>query len=115
LINSSGAIVSIPKRTRAIEMRLEHANPHVAVIDRLRGAREETGNDAAQWIARQLDLAVRDRSIIIVTVGLPDGSSRDFTIEPRGLSNGRLRALDRATEVERTLPVGSITALRQAE
>jgi len=115
MINSSGAIVSVPKRTRAIDMRAEHTNPHVAVIDRLRGAREETGNDAAQWIARQLDLAVRDRSIIIVTVGLPDGSSRDFTIEPRGLSNGRLRALDRATEVERTLPVGSITALRQAE
>jgi hypothetical protein len=115
MINSSGAIVAVPKRTRAIDMRAEHANPHIAVIDRLRGAREETGNDAAQWIARQLDLAVRDRSIIIVTVGLPDGSSRDFTIEPRGLSNGRLRALDRATEVERTLPVGSITALRQAE
>lgn len=115
MINSSGTIVSIPKRKRTVDMRVEHANPHVAVVDRLRGAREEKGNDAAQWIARQLDLAVRDRSIIIVTVGLPDGSSRDFTIEPRGLSNGRLRALDRATEVERTLPVGSITALRQAE
>lgn len=115
MINISGAIVSLPKRARAIDMRVEHTNPHIAVVDRLRGAREETGNDAAQWIARQLDLAVRDRSIIVVTVGLPDGSSRDFTIEPRGLSNGRLRALDRATEVERTLPVGSITALRQAE
>ena len=115
MINSSGAIVSLPKRKRAIDMRAELTNPHVAVIDRLRGAREETGNDAAQWIARQLDLAVRDRSIIVVTVALPDGSSRDFTIEPRGLSNGRLRALDRATEVERTLPVRSITALRQAE
>ena len=115
LINAAGDIVSVPKRTRTIDLRVEHTNPHIAVIDRLRGAREETGNDAAQWIARQLDLAVRDRSIIVVTVGLPDGSSRDFTIEPRGLSNGRLRALDRATEVERTLPVGSITALRQAE
>ncbi|MEG1391773.1 MAG: hypothetical protein RSC50_02590 [Aurantimicrobium sp.] len=48
-----------------------------------------------------------------MTVSMPDGE-REFTIEPKGFSNGRLRCLDRTTEVERTLPASHITAVRPA-
>ncbi|MEG2778960.1 MAG: hypothetical protein RR905_06735, partial [Aurantimicrobium sp.] len=75
--------------------------------------REAATTDDATWIARQLDVAVRDKSILVVTVSMPDGE-REFTIEPKGFSNGRLRCLDRTTEVERTLPASHITAVRPA-
>jgi hypothetical protein len=98
-----------------IEPRALITDPATALVERLRGTRESTGSDDATWIERQLDVAVREKTILVVTVGLPDGSSRDFTIEPKGLSNGRLRGRDRQTDVERTLPLGSITAVRRAE
>ena len=88
-------------------------SPHIALVQRLRGSREAASTDDATWIARQLDLAVREKSILIVTVNMPDGE-REFTIEPKGFSNGRLRCLDRKTDVERTLPASHIIAVRQA-
>lgn len=84
-----------------------------SLVERLRGTTETTGSDDATWIARQIDLAVRDKGILDVSVAMPDGSSKDFTIEPKGVSNGRVRAKDRKTEVERTLPIASITSVRR--
>jgi hypothetical protein len=43
---------------------------------------------------------------------MPDGTEREFTIEATGLGGGRLRGLDRAVDVERTLPVSSISGIR---
>lgn len=84
-----------------------------SLVERLRGTTESTGSDDSTWMARQIDLAVRDKGILDVTVAMPDGSSKDFTIEPKGVSNGRVRAKDRKTEVERTLPIASITSVRR--
>jgi hypothetical protein len=52
---------------------------------------------------------VRARATIVVAVRLPDGTEREFTIEATGLGGGRLRGLDRTVDVERTLPVSSIS------
>ena len=84
-----------------------------SLVERLRGTTESTGSDDATWMARQIDLAVREKGILDVSVAMPDGSSKDFTIEPKGISNGRVRAKDRKTEVERTLPIASITSVRR--
>lgn len=115
LEDAQGTIISRTVTRPQVEPRVHVAHPATALVERLRGTRESTGTDDATWIERQLDLAVREKTILVVTVGLPDGSARDFTIEPKGLSNGRLRARDRQTEVERTLPLASITAVRRAE
>ena len=45
---------------------------------------------------------------------LRDGTEREFTIEATGLGGGRLRGLDRNVDVERTLPVSSITRVSPA-
>jgi hypothetical protein len=50
--------------------------------------------------------------VITVTVALPDGSEHDYTLEPTGIGGGRLRGRDRASDIERTLPVSSIHAVR---
>ena len=111
LEDANGTIIAAPVHRRSIELQPEPVSPHVALVQRLRGSREAATTDDATWIARQLDVAVREKSILIVTVSMPDGE-REFTIEPKGFSNGRLRCLDRTTEVERTLPASHITAVR---
>jgi hypothetical protein len=86
-----------------------------ALIDRLNALASPVGESDDQWLVRQIEVAIRNRTVVNVTVALPDGSARDFLIDPRGLSNGRFRGLDRKSEVERTLPLSSITAITIAD
>lgn len=73
--------------------------------------REHQGPDAdAAWLDRELEAAVRAKAVLRVTVGMPDGSTRDLLLEATGIGGGRLRGRDRAADVERTLPVSSIRA-----
>jgi hypothetical protein len=71
--------------------------------------RSHQGPDAdAAWLDRELEAAVRAKSVLQVTVGMPDGSTRELLLEATGIGGGRLRGRDRAADVERTLPVSSI-------
>jgi hypothetical protein len=90
-------------------------NAIAALVERLGALATPVGESDDQWLVRQIEVAIRNRSVVNVTVALPDGSARDFLIDPRGLSNGRFRGLDRKSEVERTLPLASITAISIAE
>ncbi|WP_091226313.1 helicase-associated domain-containing protein [Microbacterium sp. 3J1] len=73
--------------------------------------RSHQGPDAdAAWLDRELEAAVRARAVLKVTVGMPDGSTRELVLEATGLGGGRLRGRDRTADVERTLPVSSIRA-----
>lgn len=80
------------------------------LVARLRDA-EGSDSDAA-WLGRELEQAVRSRSLIDVAVRLPDGTERTFTLEATGLGGGRLRGRDRGADIERTLPVSSIVSVR---
>lgn len=84
------------------------ADPLAPLIARLRS---HQGPDAdAAWLDRELEAAVRAKSVLQVTVGMPDGSTRELLLEATGMGGGRLRGRDRAADVERTLPVSSILA-----
>jgi hypothetical protein len=75
--------------------------------------RSNQGPDAeAAWLERELEQAVRTRSVVEVDVRLPDGSTRTFLLEATGLGGGRLRGRDRNADVERTLPLSSIESAR---
>lgn len=103
----------------AIPVRERHPAPRVstdpadetdlgALITRLRA---HQGPDAdAAWLDRELEAAVRAKAVLQVTVGMPDGSTRELLLEATGIGGGRLRGRDRAADVERTLPVSSILA-----
>ncbi|MDN8549155.1 helicase-associated domain-containing protein [Microbacterium sp. NM3R9] len=82
-----------------------------ALVGRLRAAHAAGDADAA-WLGRELEQAVKARAVVAVSVRLPDGSTRDFSLEATGLGGGRLRGRDRASDVERTLPVSSIVSAR---
>ena len=83
-------------------------------------------NDIARWrehdkrlgdaplgddIVRQLEMAIKNKATIDVTVQTKE-ALREFTLEPTGLANGRLRAKDRKADCERVLPLMSITSVR---
>ncbi|TDN92192.1 helicase-associated domain-containing protein [Microbacterium sp. BK668] len=104
---------SVSRRRRAGAAVAEtDARPFAALLSRLRDT-HETDADAA-WLGRELEQAVRARSVIHVAVHLPDGSERTFTLEATGLGGGRLRGRDRGADIERTLPVSSIVSVKPA-
>lgn len=91
----------------------ETADTATTVVQRLRASEATDGQHGARaWLTRQLESAVRSRTEITVTVALPDGSERDYTLEPTGIGGGRLRGRDRASDIERTLPVSSIRGVQ---
>jgi hypothetical protein len=83
-----------------------------ALVTRLRERDEDIPMDAS-WLKRQLDLAIRNKQRVTVTVQMPDGE-RDFELEVTALANGRLRGRDLRGAVERTLPLAFITAVSPA-
>ena len=62
-------------------------------------------------IVRQLEMAIKNKGSIEVSVNI-NGQTKQFTLEPSGLANGRLRARDRKADCERVLPLTSITSVR---
>src|SRR5690606_15578734 len=59
------------------------------LIGRLRES--EHGDAASAWLERELAAAVRARATLVVSVAMPDGSTRELTLEATGLGGGRLR------------------------
>ncbi|TXK19364.1 helicase-associated domain-containing protein [Homoserinibacter sp. GY 40078] len=103
-------------RIRAVERTVTRAAAAVAgpdtaelLVARLREAdsdRPEEGG--AAWNARQLELAIKQRLEVTVTVRMPDGREVPYLLEPAALAGGRLRARDRRADIERTLPLSHI-------
>ncbi|MCE4026601.1 helicase-associated domain-containing protein [Microbacterium sp. Au-Mic1] len=114
LVDAAGA-VERPVRTTA-----ESAPPpppdaqrYAALIARLREARE--GNADAAWLERELEHAAKQRAVLAVEVAMPDGTARELVLEVTGFGGGRVRGRDRASDVERTLPIRSILSTRAIE
>ena len=86
-----------------------------ADIERIRSAdraMSSGGNDEA--ITRQVQLAIRNKARLLISVKLPNGTEATFDLMPNGIANGRLRGLDRKAQIERTLPLSTITAISLA-
>jgi hypothetical protein len=107
-----------PARPGRVRTRVPVAAPDVSVaaaVARIRtGSTVGIDGDGA-WVARQWELALRGKLSVRATVTLPDGSQRSFDLEPTGIAAGRVRGRDKAADIERTLPVASITALEPLE
>lgn len=107
-----GRVESVVARHVASPRHTETADDRTAeVVRRLRAA-PQIGQNSQAWLSRQLDAAVRSHTTLLVSVALPDGREIEFNLEPTGLGGGRLRARDRASDIERTLPLSSIRTVR---
>ncbi|WP_158865288.1 helicase-associated domain-containing protein [Leifsonia sp. AG29] len=105
------------RRDRVARPRTDRqADADAELVARLRETESTAADDPAdQWLARQLDLAVRSRQPVIVEVAMPDGTVVDYLLEPTGLGGGRFRGRDRAADIERTLPLSSVRGVRAPE
>ncbi|WIE75287.1 helicase-associated domain-containing protein [Curtobacterium sp. MCSS17_007] len=83
-----------------------------ALVARLRLTTERGEAEPEQeWLGRQIDLAVRGKTPIRLTVRMPDGSERPFSIVPTSVAAGRVRGRDTSVDVERTLPLSLVVAV----
>lgn len=114
--DASGALVT-PQRRRIAERTAVAPTRDTAaeLVARLRSADATEEDTGEQWLARQLDQAVRARQTVVVQVAMPDGRLVDYLLEPTGIGGGRLRGRDRAADIERTLPLSSVRGLRSVD
>jgi hypothetical protein len=108
--NAAGDVVALRRERRAGGTVAVGDDTAAILVQRVRtfAAPEE---DATAWLARQLELAIRNKLTVTVTVQLPDGRTAEYELEPAALAGGRLRARDRRADIERTLPLSSITGV----
>ncbi len=114
--DAAGTIILLNRARAARSSAPAQESPAQAIVSRLRLIGESTvAQDGQAWLERQLDTAIKAKIGLTVTVAMPDGSSIDLQLEPASLAGGRLRARDRRSDLERTLPLTSITAVAPAE
>ena len=69
----------------------------------------QIGMDGINNLVRQIEFALKNRSKLLITATDRNGQAFEFLLEPKNLSNGRLRGIDTRAEIERTLPLERIT------
>ncbi|HAM27548.1 MAG TPA: hypothetical protein DCP11_12865 [Microbacteriaceae bacterium] len=113
--NAGGEIIALRRQRTARSAATGAVNPVVALIERLRlGGEPEEGEASQAWLIRQLDVAIKARAALTVSVSMPNGSIIDYQLEPTSVAGGRLRGRDKKSAIERTLPLASIAALGPA-
>ncbi|MEO6532251.1 MAG: helicase-associated domain-containing protein [Pseudolysinimonas sp.] len=113
--DAAGTIVELRRERRAGAGGALADDTAAILIARVRAVSTSTPEETGQaWLVRQLESAVKNKAAVIVDVQLPDGTQAEYYLEPAALANGRLRARDRRADIERTLPLSSITAVRGA-
>ena len=113
--DAAGRIIELRRERRTAAGGALADDTGVILVGRLRASAPTTTQETGHaWLVRQLESAVKNRAAVIVEVRLPDGSQTEYHLEPAAIANGRLRARDRRADIERTLPLSSITAVTSA-
>ncbi len=106
LEDADGKVIPLPSHV----VPIPEPSPDPAVA-RLRGSGFDVGEHERAWVERQLTVAARDRQEMHVRVAVGT-DERALRVMPLGVANGRLRARDLDSDVERTLPISAITYVR---
>ena len=113
--NAAGELVVLPRRQGPQAAVAASKDTTASLIEKLRlGSSTDSDLSGTAWIVRQLDVAIRAKASLTITVLMPDGTTVDYLLSPSSVASGRLRALDRKADIERTLPLASITAIGPA-
>lgn len=113
--DADGSPLSLRRNRPVNPRRSDASDPATELIGRLRSGGElDEAETSGAWLARQLDIAIRGRVPLIVSVGMPDGRIVEYLLEPTGIGGGRLRGRDRGADIERTLPLSSIRSIAPA-
>jgi hypothetical protein len=112
--DDSGEILHLRRHQLARPVTAEPADPAATLIEKLRasdGGESEAGH---AWLARQLDVAIRTKQTLVVSIAMPGGVVVDYLLEPASVGGGRFRARDRRADIERTLPLSSVVSIAPA-
>ena len=113
-VDGSGQVITL-RREEPTKVVAPVPDKLEALVAKLRLADEGASDDTGKaWLARQLEMAIRTKSTVTVSVRMPNGTVVDHQLEPASVSGGRLRAKDPVSEIERTLPLSSIAAVTTA-
>ena len=83
--------------------------PLQKLIQSLRDADVRVGEQPDdQDLTRQIQLAVKSKSALKIVAEDRSGKEIEFLILPTALANGRLRGMDKKSDVERTIPLKSV-------
>ncbi|TFD02263.1 hypothetical protein E3T25_09640 [Cryobacterium sandaracinum] len=107
-------IVHLRRHQLARVVPVDAPDPAVTLVERLRAADGGEGQAADAWLARQLDLAIKAKQTVVVSIAMPGGVVVDYLLEPASVGGGRFRARDRRADIERTLPLSSIISITPA-
>ena len=109
-VDAEGQVLS-PQRAASWSPGLAptKADPLLALISALREADARVGAQPDdQDLTRQIQLAMKNKAQLSVTLTDRAGTEVEFRIVPTALANGRLRGLDKRADIERTLPLDRI-------
>lgn len=110
--NSAGEIVVLTRKRTARATAPSAGDSGVSLVEKLRlGSSTDPEVTGKAWLSRQLDVAIKGKLALTVTVQMPDGSAVDYQLEPASIAGGRMRARDRKSDIERTLPLSSIVSV----
>lgn len=110
-VDAVGQVISPLQRTSESSHGREEKRL-VQDIARLRTADARGSNNPQDDdLLRQIQLAIKNKAKIAITLKLASGEQVQYLVEPVGVANGRLRAKDRKADLERTLPLSSVIAL----
>ncbi len=110
--DSKDQVISAWRAAGSNQSSLTQTSSVMEDIQRLRSHDKRLGEaPEGQDIVRQIEMAIKTKVTLVITLQM-SGTSREFSIEPTGLANGRLRGKDRQADCERVLPLASVTGVR---
>ena len=113
--DADGEIVALRRQRTAKSAVSASVDPIAALIERLRlGGSQHEEETGQAWLIRQLDIAIKARAALTVSVLMPNGSVVAYQLEPTSVAGGRLRGRDNRSAIERTLPLSRIESIGPA-
>jgi len=109
-VDNQGAVLS-PLRAASWSLGISPVatDPMITLIKDLRAADARVGAQPDDHdLTRQIQLAMKNKAQLSVTLTDRTGAEVEFKILPTALANGRLRGLDKRADIERTLPLDRI-------
>lgn len=106
-VSSNGDVLSPRTVNHTLSLAVS-ANSPLEAIARWRQQDDRTGSGDDDDLSRHIQLAIKNKARLSVTVRSASGDELRFLLDPIGVANGRLRARDRKADIERTLPMTSI-------
>lgn len=112
--NADQEIVALRRHRTAKSSPQQEDDALHSLIERLKSEDPGPDDTGQAWLTRRLEVAIREKTTITVSVTMPGGTIVDYVLQPASVTNGRLRAHDRRSAIERTLPLSSIVSLTPA-